>query len=307
MPDDVCEMAQLLADLGKTVFFPIHVEGNWEKFPSYDSDWVEALKLFVGLYAFERAGAPRAYKEAAIQALEECKRRLTEKDAEEGVWKKFIIFFSKTDNQSEVSSSGKRLNLKNNCLNTTNNGKVNLLNFCNSLEEDSRNIYKFALHKIKCNKILEAHEYLRKIRGIGPKIASLFLRDISLKNCINDTNLQDCHLLQPIDIWVRRAVATLNAKTLTDQKASEELIKLANQAKCSALFLNAGIWYFGSQVAQTELQLDSDLKDPGSFRCAIERRRQKLENEATLLSAFLSPPEREAGAPMNDKPFCRRR
>lgn len=309
MPDDICEMARLLADLGKTVFFPIHVEGNWEKFPSYDSDWVEALKLFLRFYAFERNANLEVYKDAAIDALNECRNFLNDEDATQKVWEK---------NKELLKNKSAGLNASHQPLNPGNSSseKYDALIFCKNFAKFcNKNIYKFALYKIKDNKILEAHTCLQKIRDVGPKIASLFLRDVAIKNCINDADIKNRHLLQPIDVWLERITKILVDPNTKKNNAAKKLVWLADKAQCSAPFLNAGIWYFGSQVAQyfgsqvaqMELQLKSDLKDPGSFRCAIEKRREKLagkvevDREAKLLSDFLSRASSQTSDPPDDK------
>jgi hypothetical protein len=57
--------------------------------------------------------------------------------------------------------------------------------------------------------IHNAYNFLRRIRGVGDKIACLFLRDISI---IHNLNLYgDCRdlLYKPIDIWVKRSIHCL--------------------------------------------------------------------------------------------------
>ena len=69
--------------------------------------------------------------------------------------------------------------------------------------------------------IPRAFQHLDQGRGIGPKIASFFLRDLAVWFEIEP--LQHRELLQPIDRWVRRYVSLLEngAATLTDQQTAQ--------------------------------------------------------------------------------------
>lgn len=94
---DACETARLLARLGGSVFIPLHINPYRERFPAYNKNWIEALKLFLQAYAFERAGAPQSYKEEAVRALENCKVFLNTEGGSEKVWKEFKRLLGGTD------------------------------------------------------------------------------------------------------------------------------------------------------------------------------------------------------------------
>jgi hypothetical protein len=112
--------------------------------------------------------------------------------------------------------------------------------FCKTLGPDEQNLYRFSLRKVKANNVRGAHVALRRIRGIGPKIASLFLRDIALVNDVTDTGLHDRRFLQPIDVWLLRTTQLLTNRSLRIEEAGQQVIRLSDEAACSALCLNAG-------------------------------------------------------------------
>ena len=78
---------------------------------------------------------------------------------------------------------------------------ISLVNFIQFNNE--KNILHFLIEQIKSKKIAEAYRSLDGIWSIGPKIASLILRDVvytyELENYLSD---EDYYFLQPIDTWV---------------------------------------------------------------------------------------------------------
>lgn len=66
------------------------------------------------------------------------------------------------------------------------------------------------LSKVNENKIKDAYSDVITLKGVGHKIASLFLRDISYHYFPNQIpNLQDTVYLFPVDIWVRNFIESL--------------------------------------------------------------------------------------------------
>lgn len=288
---DACETARLLARLGKSKFIPKHIEKNWAEFPPYNDSWIAALKLFLRFYAFERNRAPLVYKDAAVHAVEHCEDTLNTEKASWDVWEEF---------KRRCLGKVKGPYSKCNPLNSEGTRYCDAITFCKTLAApDHQNLYLFCLRKIESNNVRAAHSALREIRGIGPKIASLFLRDIALKNNIPDIGRRDRHLLQPIDVWLERTAHLLTGRKLTKDEAAQQLIRLADEAGCSALCLNAGSWYFGAKVARTEQQHESALKNPQSFKHAIERHRNaaKGQRRRLLEDAFPHEVADHAGQP----------
>lgn len=91
--------------------------------------------------------------------------------------------------QNKVNKEGNRLMV------------VSLVNFIQFNNE--KNILHFLIEKIKSKKIAEAYQNLDGIWSIGPKIASLILRDVvyiyELESYLSG---EEYYFLQPIDTWV---------------------------------------------------------------------------------------------------------
>ena len=274
---DNYETAQMLARLGESVFIPVHITNNWKRFQTYDKNWGEALKLFAWGYAFEHNGAPPSYRREALRALEICENSLDTEEAPQKIWK---IFQSLLGNRP--------VNPKSNPLNPGKTPYFDVVTFCKTVAApDEKNPYLFSLRKIEANNLWEAHVALMRIRGVGPKIASLFLRDITLRNNMTDIGLSDRHLLQPIDVWLERTTKLLIGGDVSKNDAGRGLTSLADEAGCSAPHLNAGSWYFGSKVARTKQRLEVDLKTPQNFISAVERHHKSVQGEAAKEEAGL--------------------
>ncbi len=291
---DIQETARILARLGDVVVVPIYIDPSRALFREHRKSHIEALKLFLWAYAFERAGAPQSYRTSAIRALEKCADFWSDKDIPNKIW----IDFSRRLGPTKANPARNPLYPKN----SSGSINYNAVDFCkNRLQSDGQNLYLFSFRNISADKVRAAHDGLRRIRGIGPKIASLFLRDIALENRISDRRLRDRHLLQPIDVWLRRAAETLTGSDLRDEQASRELVDIADTADCCAMCLNAGSWYFGSQVVRSEKPFRESLRNPQALLCNLERHRRDLIErgewlleEAKRLSA-LSGDGRQSG------------
>jgi hypothetical protein len=276
------ETVRLLSRLGKGVF---SLGPPGERFPRCADSPIDALKLFLYGYAFEHQGRSPAYGELAVKALGRlsvgCTVPVHAESLARKLWKKFCELGQFPD--------GKGANPKNNPLcpcpgrGEDRSRDVVSVAFSSEIEPDGHNLYHFACRSVVSDQVSKAHAALQRIRGVGPKIASLFLRDVALDRSLPDVHLRDRHLLQPIDVWLRRTTALLTEKSLNDEEAARQIVQLADEAECCALSLNFGSWYFGSQIVRREQSLDEALKSPNSVRCLVEEYRARLEKEAALL------------------------
>lgn len=89
-----------------------------------------------------------------------------------------------------------------------------------------------------------------EIKGIGPKISALFLRD--LQECYNfwNPNESNYYLLQPVDRWVGRMAeecwpAFIWSKKDHDRDA-KEITRLCIQSGVNPIRFNMGAWFVGS-------------------------------------------------------------
>jgi hypothetical protein len=124
---------------------------------------------------------------------------------------------------------------------------ISILEFISEIND--RNIINYSISKIKNGKVADHFEELQKIRSIGPKCSSFYLRDLS---CIYslDTKMVKADLicLQPIDVWVKRVA--LVAEIINKDEKNDELIRNNIVEAClnsgvSAIKFNQGAWYLG--------------------------------------------------------------
>jgi hypothetical protein len=86
---------------------------------------------------------------------------------------------------------------------------IECLNFIGKLP--NKNIVKYSKDKVQNKKIHNHYNELLKLKQIGPKIASFYLRDIvmlfDMEDTLSETDYKD---LQPIDTWVKKIAIKLN-------------------------------------------------------------------------------------------------
>lgn len=132
---------------------------------------------------------------------------------------------------------------------------ISLINFIQSSNE--KNLINFLIKQIKSKNVAEAHNKLDSIWSIGPKIASLILRDIVyIYELETYLNKEDYYFLQPIDTWVHKISKELElvgedkiyrgeAKNITDKCFELEI---------NPIHYNQGAWYIGSNSLQILLE-----------------------------------------------------
>ena len=124
---------------------------------------------------------------------------------------------------------------------------ISILNFASKLKE--KNIVKYSISKIKKGE-LKSHFYeLQTIISIGPKIASLYLRDLvwmySLERLISKDDLV---YLQPIDTWVRKVAfktGIIDDIKLSDTQVRQKIVEACQNLDISTIKFNQGAWYVG--------------------------------------------------------------
>ena len=121
-----------------------------------------------------------------------------------------------------------------------------------------RNIIRYAIQQMKSGQVdCLFYRLTYEILGIGPKTASLFLRDIYL---LREEELvdafrrtEDFQFLLPVDVWVRRIVNCLGLFDYPISKQSSGSSKLdrelrevmARKFRERAPLFDAGAWYTG--------------------------------------------------------------
>lgn len=231
------------------------------------------LKLFFFTWAFERAGAPRAYRIAAVKAVSSLKGSQAELPK---LFGEFCAGKTRPKAKGPESRFWK--------------GGVPAIDR-RIVDFDVRNIVQLVAH----GAIGEAFQKVA-LKGIGHKLRAFFLRDLVtlLKAEPKLGGDHDAYLwCQPIDVWVRFAAKELCGTRTTplvprasakyglgrgDLAAASGIIQLSIEAGVSPLRVNQGIWYFSANAVADEARLRALI-------CGGEGR--KLEAELSLMEGFL--------------------
>jgi hypothetical protein len=79
---------------------------------------------------------------------------------------------------------------------------------------------------------------------VGPKVAAFYLRDLAIVMDNDLEGIENRHLLQPVDIWVKRAVTILNdGEGVAGDEIANWIVRRSGQPELA----NMGMWYFSSQ------------------------------------------------------------
>ena len=269
---------------------------QWETYPtvalcSNDTGKarLNALLLFLAGYAFERAGCPPYFSGLAVDVLTGIG---TWPPDEHLVWKRFqyalsqwkqdapkVVRWGESDAEvNDLRSHLKGLNTKANPLapkgtdywekgirvGATSQESVVRLALGSDLPLDMwvRDHLERETQKV--------YSELSGVSGIADKIASLFMRDVACHYGVFPLIEDDRRLLQPIDIWERRTVQLLREgePSKNDGERQRFIVQNSNCAGCSPERVNQGIWYFGSQIAETEYCLHKAMTSPDGVRLA---------------------------------------
>jgi hypothetical protein len=139
------------------------------------------------------------------------------------------------------------------------------------------------------------HQELQSISGVGPKIASFFMRDVACRYDCFPAATQERYLLQPVDVWVRRVAESLGAPAVfaDPRPAASFIVEQSLDAGITPERVNQGMWYFSAEVAGTEYYLSKLFADP----LGISRARKDLCNHlhslassSSLLESLCPPP-----------------
>ena len=270
----------------------------WQRYPSRQTDDWEAVGLFLTGYAFERQGARPDYRHVAADVISELANQgcpLIHADTAQKAWE----VFSKR-------SGGARLNYANNPLcpqatsYTRKTGPANtygksLIEFLKGLSASGlpSNIVVFAKDGLELECTGDVHHAIQDINGIGSKIASLFLRDIAVM--YNVFPAEDRHLLQPVDVWVKRAFEKLTRHGNLDiEKVQRGIVEEATSVGVSPEAVNQGMWYFSSQIADSEYRLSKALDDLRYARALFEEYLLAVRQE--VMAADMLAQERNSQA-----------
>ncbi|MHC4115630.1 MAG: hypothetical protein ACYSSL_09995 [Planctomycetota bacterium] len=257
----------------------------WNKYNNHPNDIWHSLAIFLEGYAFERQGRNASYFHAAVDTLLKYKKEhndIIDKSTAKDIWRHFSKLFN-----------NQQLNEQNNPLcpwgtNYSKNYNKEPRNYTTSKRSIMEVVFgdivpqrlTFTNHfKNKIteeNDVQNAHKSLKSIQGIGNKIASLYLRDLAFVMNIDLGNIENRHLLQPIDTWVARTIISLNSNGFAplqekinnnnlndnDKKIlAKWIVEQSNERQMNPELVNMGIWFFGSQIVISKYRLNRTLGD----------------------------------------------
>lgn len=185
------------------------------------------LRLFFRHSAYERSGAPRGFRIAAVKAIASAWPDLSQ------VPRLYAQYYGGKRNERNNPAFDPRLA---------------------SLDIPT------LVALVETGNLHDAFNALR-LRGVGPKIRTFFLRDLVTVTGSESrlSMVEDFLYCQPIDVWVRETTKVLDlpppsnaesrpwgAMGLNDEDgvAAVALIAAARLAEVSPLRVNQGVWYF---------------------------------------------------------------
>lgn len=140
-----------------------------------------------------------------------------------------------------------------------------------AIKEKKRNITNYFIENINDNKIEDSYNKLKKIKFIGTKIASFYLRNLVFIYKIRNISKDDLIYFLPIDTWIKKV--SIKAGIIKNDKINltkkninyirKETVKKCNQASVNPLLFNLGCWYLGSN--SFDLLIDLLKKDEINF------------------------------------------
>jgi len=126
-------------------------------------------------------------------------------------------------------------------------------------EIEDHNLVRHSLHRVNEGRVAEIYERLRCLRGVGPKTAALFLRDVVLiwgtENSLQST--ADYVYVFPIDTWVRQVLKELDEQSFhgSDEELAEQAIKACLENRVSPMKFNIGAWHIGAHSFKTLMEI----------------------------------------------------
>jgi hypothetical protein len=241
------------------VYYRTNLLPQWKKYEECKEPW-QAIAFFLEGYAFERQGTNPGFAHAAVDAVDAVKKNSGQlcgsfnNDLENNIWINY---------QERLGNKG--INPKRCPLNPDESGEQRSI-FARLREAGATNLVLHTICLLRSD-VRRAHDFISSIRGLGPKIASYYLRDIKEVCSITTNDLR--YLLQPIDIWIWRTVHIMQGQKefpRLGQVAAGEIESAAQfVVNCSHNHnperVNMGMWYFAAMVCESEYRHGELLLD----------------------------------------------
>lgn len=217
----------------------------------------EALSLFLERYAFGR-NIRSPYPKFVRPVLDKVDN-LSAPEAPQEIWDKF---------KKKLEDERLKSNERRNPLYHAEKGEECNCVICvlrkrlKSEQEAVPNIVMDTQKLLREGEVGRAHGIIKSIRGIGSKIASSFLRDVTVWF---DVEVEEyaSYLLQPVDIWVKRTVKELKSE---DREPDEDearcwVYKKSKESNANPERVNKGVWFFGAEIVGKKSKLGEALKN----------------------------------------------
>jgi len=223
------------------------------------ADAYYAFRAMLGYYAFAKRGNDREeYSAFALEALERVLKGKKENfstllasgTAPQQLWEAFVQVCQ--ENRRKVNEQ-------------LNRGLIEgLAEFATRIyrEDEIGNIWT-TIHQsiVRSGRVEPIYQQITEIRGIGPKVGSLVLRDmVALYDLEPQIDAADYHYLQPVDSWIRRIGPMLTDELNNDSAdwiIAGKLSKLCRRNRVSGVRFNQGVQY----LAIVEVRKLDHLKD----------------------------------------------
>jgi hypothetical protein len=254
------------------VYQKMYADPLWTCYPKAATSDLESLGVFLEGYAFERQGRNASFSAAAADVIKESSSfPLDPAD----VWKRF---------RGKMDNAG--LNVKNNPLApkgtpfSKGSGKTWKYSAVELANEIGVPLVEWVVCGLRENRTQQVHAEICKVTGVGPKIASFFLRDVACRYQTFPSESRE--LLQPVDIWVKRSALLLGVGSADTAKFIVEQCQGTNSRPEE---VNQGMWYFGSQIAASDYQLRKCRGDLAEAEGLLARHLKWLQEAAGALRA----------------------
>lgn len=256
-----------------------------EQIRSLIGDWRQAFKCFLSSYAFQRQGYSPHYPRFAAKAVDFYDGEVPRQDFEKMLWCNFLKI-------GRFPDDGTGANKKNNPLFCADNRHGSASRLISSLEDFEFNIVRWASSLAKSGEIETAWSKLVALRGIGKKIASLFLRDIVDAFEIDEDRVGGKKYLQPIDRWTERGAKAfaefLPATPNSYWELAEVLVEASERAKVRSTLTNTGLWILGAQLVGDPECFHDLLLSADQLRQFLSRQLRWYQGRAAILESVLN-------------------
>ncbi len=255
---------------------------NWRAFGDDVGDQWASLRLFLGSYAYERQGRSPDYSSVACDVIRELESEPFDERTASTAWCKFEQKLNKKNTNpglNPLCPKHTKYHWKDGVEKTIK--KDSAVKLASQL---GKPIVAWARDATARGDLKNVHAKLTEINGVGPKIASLFLRDLAVWYKLVPT--QDRQLLQPIDTWEAFVASKMGGDGVPESRHDKCARYIMRQSQ-NPERANQGIWYFCTQVAFSSRYLVSrSLADQAYFDRLVQDHLDRLKAGAEAADAF---------------------